>query len=66
MKIYIHEGNGHYIGSCVIVIAGSKLVAETMIRKELDDAGLPREQVDIKTIMNIDKRKVVKVINGDY
>jgi hypothetical protein len=34
-KLYVHEGKGHYIGSCVIVIAGSLMMAEKVIRQSL-------------------------------
>ena len=46
-KLYIHSGYGHYTGSCVIVIAGSLMMAEKIIRRSLDDMGLSSEELSI-------------------
>jgi hypothetical protein len=47
MKIYIHEGNGHYIGSCVIVVSDNLENAKGLIRQSLDDMGLSDEELSI-------------------
>jgi hypothetical protein len=68
MRVYVHEGHGHWIGSCVVVIAESPLQAVEMIRKELDDGGLPNEAVTIQRLREYtpDRPKVVHFDNGDY
>jgi len=66
MKIYTHEGNGHYIGSAVVVIAGSKQTAELLIRDFLDSSGLSEEKLDIKTEDLPKAGKVIYAVDGDY
>lgn len=64
LKIYKHTGNGHYIGSAMIVVAESMEEALTMIRKMLDENGL------INEALNVTEHKVRKGVvyenNGDY
>ena len=66
MKIFIHTGKGHYIGSAVIVLAEHKVQAGQMIRAELDRNGLSTESVNIETIYELDKKVIVYSDNGDY
>lgn len=66
LKIFIHKGNGHYIGSSVTVLATDMEEAAIMIRKELDENGLKDEAISITRVVPLDKAKVVDVINGDY
>lgn len=56
IKIIIakHEGAGHWIGSCFIVIANSEEEAETLIRKKLDLYGLHNENINIVKTWDID------------
>ena len=65
MKIYKHEGNGHWIGSCVVVVAECKVEAETIIRNELDKSGLPNEPLNI-TEHEIETNTIIYFNNGDY
>jgi hypothetical protein len=64
-KLYIHEGKGHYIGSCVIVIAGSLMMAEKIIRQSLDDMGLSNEELNIIEKELISESVIYK-LSGDY
>ena len=64
LKIFVHMGAGHYVGSAVIVVAGTRPKAEELIRKELDDHGLEKEDFEI-TEKEIETG-VVYVRDGDY
>lgn len=64
-RIFKHEGSGHYIGSCIIVIDTDIESAKAFIRKILDSQGLKKEQLSVDEI-DIEKGKVVYVNNGDY
>lgn len=66
MKIYRHSGSGHYIGSQVIVIAGSKKTAEKLIRNYLDAHGLPDEKLRIETRDIPSTGKIIHAVDGDY
>lgn len=65
LKIYKHEGKGHWIGSCVILLAPSRQEADATIRKKLDSEGLSKEPLDIE---EIDPKipRFVYVNNGEY
>jgi hypothetical protein len=65
MKIYIHEGKGHYIGSCVIVVSDNIENARGLIRQSLDDVGLSNEELSI-TEKEISNGIIVWKENGDY
>ena len=65
MKIYIHEGKGHYIGSCVIVVSDNLENARGLIRQSLDDVGLSNEELSI-TEKEISNGIIVWKENGDY
>jgi hypothetical protein len=65
MKIYIHEGNGHYVGSCVIVVSDNLENAKGLIRQSLDGMGLSNEELSI-TEKEITNDSVVWKENGDY
>ena len=65
MKIYIHEGKGHYIGSCVIVVSDNIENARGLIRQSLDDVGLSNEELSI-TEKEISNGIIVWKESGDY
>jgi len=65
MKIYIHEGKGHYIGSCVIVVSDNLENAEDIIGQSLYDMGLPDEELSI-TEKEISNGIIVLKQSGDY
>ena len=65
-KIYTHLGNGHYIGSAVIVVAASLEEAEALIRFQLDSIGLSEEGIDIVSAVTIKANSVIYVNSGDY
>ena len=65
MKIYIHEGNGHYVGRCVIVVSDNLENAKGLIRQSLDGMGLSDEEISI-TEKEISNDIVVWKENGDY
>ncbi len=65
MNVYSHQGCGHYIGSCVVVVSPSKEVAARAIRCILDINGLEDEELNI-TEFTTDQEAIVVDINGDY
>lgn len=65
MRIFKHTGNGHYIGSCVIVVAKDEDQAKEIIRMELNSIGLEKEVIDISEI-KIKKDPIIYSYNGDY
>jgi hypothetical protein len=64
-KLYIHNGAGHYIGSRVIVCATCREDAESLIRNELDKAGLRDEPLNV-TEAKFSKNMVILFEDGDY
>ena len=65
MNLYKHEGSGHYIGSYMIVWADTLIEAKTLIRIELDEAGLQKERVDVVEVPMV-RNSFVLSVNGDY
>ena len=67
MKIYKHEGTGHYIGSVIIVQAGSKTTAKKVVRAYLDSVGLEKESTNCK-LVPVPTRKsfIIYAQDGDY
>jgi hypothetical protein len=65
LSIYKHQGEGHYIGSCVVVIAESLEAAKIHIRDLLDTNGLPNEKLSIDVLPIVNGCKIVD-INGNY
>jgi hypothetical protein len=65
MKVYIHQGKGHYVGSCVIVISDSLENAEALIRTSLNNMGLWDEQLSVVE-KEISNGSVILEISGDY
>ncbi len=39
MKLYIHEGPGHYVGSVIIVVSDNYETAYEIISKRLNEMG---------------------------
>lgn len=66
MKAFLHEGEGHYMGSKVVVIAPDKVDAEKQIRKALDKAGLPKVKIKITKEVDTAESALVFIDNGDY
>lgn len=64
-KLYIHQGEGHYVGSVVVAIAEDLDTAATLIRGELDKMGLFSEELDIVE-RDTESNSVVLSISGDY
>jgi hypothetical protein len=65
MKIYIHEGKGHYMGSCVIVVSDNLENAKDLIRQSLNGMGLSDEELLI-TEKEISNNIIVWKESGDY
>ena len=65
MKIYKHEGKGHWIGSTVIVVANDRETAEAMVRENLDRGGLQNEELNVVEI-SIEPNTLIHYDNGDY
>lgn len=64
MNIYKHEGSGHYIGSCIIVVADSIEHARILIGNELVKIGLKDEELNIVEVDYSDR--IIYSHNGDY
>lgn len=64
MRIYMHKGAGHYIGSVIIMIAEYESDAIETIRNELNKNGLIDEPLNI-TNCEI-KPGIIYSDNGDY
>ena len=64
MNIYIHEGPGHYVGSAIVVLAGSLEEAEKYICDYLYDNGLREEQLNIRATPL--QPGIIYAQNGDY
>ena len=65
MKLWIHQGNGHYVGSICVVLADTKEDAEALVSAQLISSGLTNELPDVTEY----KRKnntVVYFDDGDY
>jgi hypothetical protein len=65
MKIYIHEGKGFYIGSCVIVMTEDEETAINLILKELSNMGL-EEDINITSVKEVAFNSIIYANNGDY
>ena len=65
MRIFIHKGNGHYIGSVVVVSAETITDAVEIIEKYLIDNGLSNEALNIEEI-EINDASIIYAQNGDY
>ena len=65
MRIYIHEGKGHYMGSCVIVVSDNSENAKDLIRQSLNGMGLSDEELLI-TEKEISNNIIVWKESGDY
>jgi len=65
MKIYIHSGFGHYVGSTVVVIAENLEDAKKLIRQDLIRMDLDFEEFSIEE-HEITANKVVYSVSGDY
>jgi RAB protein geranylgeranyltransferase component A len=67
IRLFIHRGKGHYIGSTIIVKAKDSSDAEILIRSQLDAVGLIGEEIQIEEIIiSKDSNQVIYVNNGDY
>ena len=65
MRIYKHIGKGHYIGSCIVIIAEDEDIAKHLISIELINMGLRDEPLDIEEFEIIKNTIIVKQ-DGDY
>lgn len=65
-KIYTHTGQGHYVGSTIIVYAASKEEAESLIKSELIACGLIDEALDVDDGVTLKPNSVVYSYDGDY
>jgi len=67
MRLFKHCGDGHHLGSVVIVWAGSKKTAEKMIRSELDSHGLSDEELNIEVLDELTRTpQLIYEDDGDY
>ena len=65
MKIYIHQGPGHYVGSVVVVVAESNELAERLVRVSLDTMGLSNEEILLTEFEN-KPNTIIYTQRGDY
>ena len=68
MKVYTHQGNGHYVGSVIVVAATSLKEAKELVRKELDSCFLKDEKLNVKLVLqkNDVESRVLLSIDGEY
>ena len=68
MKIYKWEGQGHWLGATVIVVADCLRSANEIIEKELIDTGLAKSWEENKKVkvIQMDGCKLIWADNGDY
>lgn len=64
MRVYVHEGLGHYGPSVVVVIAASDSAAEERVRNYLDGCGLQDVRVRIVNSFDADRSGMVFADNG--
>jgi hypothetical protein len=68
--LFVYRGEGHYMGSCVIVCAETIQSACAMIRRELDARGLEHVSIGQKDSevvrLNPKPGDVIYVDDGDY
>lgn len=65
MKIFKHEGSGHYIRSVVVVVCETEEEAKETIRGYLDESGLKDEILNISEF-EIKNLSIIHAQNGDY
>ena len=65
-RIYIHEGDGHWIGSYVVAIAPNIATARKMIREKLDSMGLADKELSIEKRGSSAKTQCVLAVSGEY
>ncbi len=65
MKVFKHQGSGHYIGSVVIVTCETEEEAKLLIRGYLDQSGLKSEELNIVEF-EIKNLTIIHAQNGDY
>lgn len=63
MKIFVHTGKGHYIGSVAVVAAENLEEAEKKVRLYLDNSGLKEEELSLS---EKPCEGVIYFHNGDY
>lgn len=66
MKIFKHEGKGHYIGSVVVVHCDTIEEAEESVRDYLDCNGLRNESLNVSEWIDEDGFGIIHAQNGDY
>ncbi len=67
MKIFIHTGKGHYIGSVVVVAAEDIGKAFFKVREYLDGQGLVNEKIEItEKQISEEETTIIYSQNGDY
>lgn len=65
LKLWIHRGEGVYVGSLVIVCAESKDEAEGIIRSQLDCSGITNEPLNVKEA-DFTRGAVIAFDDGQY
>ena len=67
LRIFKHEGEGHWIGSCVVVSATNQEIAEQFIRHLLDNAGLTDEELDVHEVKHATTQSsLILMVDGQY
>jgi hypothetical protein len=65
LKIFKHNGRGHYLGSYIIVVAKDIDQATEIIRLKLIDLGLPNE-LPLVFEYEIEEGMFIHIDDGDY
>ena len=63
-SVWVHIGNGHYVGSAAVVIAKTEAEAKGLIRDALDSSGLKSEELDVERFEL--ESQLVYFSDGDY
>lgn len=66
LRLWVHEGVGHYVGSCYMCMAETEERATELIRAALDEAGLKAEQIKSLQWRRTDVEGVLYRNDGDY
>lgn len=64
VRVYVHTGKGHWLGSVVVVLAHNLEHARRLVRKELDRVRLDSEELNIK--LHPKREHIIYIDNGDY
>lgn len=65
-KTYYLEHRGHYLGGVIFVVEQDIDKAKQLIKKELNSAGVAEFNIDKVKEVDLNKKGVTYLFNGDY